>query len=72
MRDQSYEIRIRGRPGGRASDAILDMFDRLEGDVEGGDTVLHGPIRDQAELHALLERIAGLGLELIAVRRLPR
>jgi hypothetical protein len=68
MADQQYEIRLRGRVG----DEVLDTFDRLERDVEGVETVLHGSVRDQAALHALLERIAGLGLELIAVRRLPR
>jgi len=35
------------------------------------ETVLHGDIRDQAELHGILDRVQGLGLELIEVRRLP-
>jgi hypothetical protein len=62
-----YEIRIRGRVG----QAVLDTFDRLESDVEPVETVLHGPVRDQAELHGLLRRLQKLGLELIEVRRLP-
>jgi hypothetical protein len=33
--------------------------------------VLHGPVRDQAELYGLLDRVQSLGLELIEVRRLP-
>lgn len=62
-----YEIRIRGRVG----QAVLDTFACLESDVEPVETVLHGPVRDQAELHGLLRRLQGLGLELIEVRRLP-
>jgi hypothetical protein len=62
-----YEIRIRGR----VSQAVLKTFDPLESDVERVETVLHGPVRDQAELHGLLHRVQALGLELIEVRRLP-
>lgn len=62
-----YEIRIRGRVGR----AVLDTFERLESDVEPVETVLHGPVRDQAELHGVLQRVQCLGLELVAVRRLP-
>ena len=65
--DPRYEIRIRGRVG----QAVLDTFERLDSDVEPVETILHGPVRDQAELHGLLRRLQGLGLELIEVRRLP-
>ena len=65
--ERRYEIRIRGRVG----QAVLDTFDRLESDVEQVETILHGPVRDQAELHGHLRRLEGLGLELIEVRRLP-
>jgi len=65
--ESRYEIRIRGRVG----QAVLDTFERLEADVEPVETVLHGPVRDQAELHGLLRRLQSLGLELIEVRRLP-
>ena len=50
---------------------MLKTFDPLESDVERVETVLHGPVRDQAELHGLLHRVQALGLELIEVRRLP-
>jgi hypothetical protein len=62
-----YEIRVRGR----VSSAVLATFDPLESDVERVETILHGPVRDQAELHGLLHRLQALGLELIEVRRLP-
>jgi hypothetical protein len=53
------------------SAAVLETFDRLQSDVEPVETILHGPVRDQAELHGLLQRVQSLGLELIEVRRLP-
>jgi hypothetical protein len=66
--DVSYEIRVKGR----VSAAVLETFEGLASDVEPVETVLHGPVRDQAELHGLLERIQALGLELVEVRRLPQ
>jgi hypothetical protein len=67
VHESRYEIRIRGR----VSDALLQSFERLESDVERVETVLHGPVRDQAELYGLLHRVQALGLELVEVRRLP-
>jgi hypothetical protein len=67
LADRRYEIRIRGRVGA----AVLDTFVGLESDVEPVETILHGPVRDQAELHGLLRRLQGLGLDLVEVRRLP-
>jgi hypothetical protein len=43
----------------------------MDVDVAPAETVLHGPVEDQAGLHGLLDRIQSLGLELIEVRRLP-
>jgi hypothetical protein len=63
----SYEIRIKGR----LSDSLLTVFEGLTASVEPGETVLHGPVQDQAELYGLLDRIQALGLELVEVRRLP-
>ena len=63
----SYEIRIKGR----VSKALLESFEGMDSDLEPVETVLHGPVRDQAELHGLLHRLQSLGLELIEVRRLP-
>jgi hypothetical protein len=63
----SYEIRIKGR----LSDSLLAAFGELAASVEPAETVLHGPVRDQAALYGLLDRIQSLGLELVEVRRLP-
>ncbi|HSK90108.1 MAG TPA: hypothetical protein VK875_02230 [Euzebyales bacterium] len=62
-----YEIRIRGR----LSESLQTAFEGLSAAVEPVETVLHGPVRDQAELHGLIDRIQALGLQLVAVRRLP-
>jgi hypothetical protein len=62
-----YEIRVRG---------VLDSgwsawFDglRLTSD-ESGQTVIAGPVADQAALHGLLAKVRDLGLELLSVRRI--
>jgi hypothetical protein len=67
MAASKYEFRIRGR----LSEPLLERFDPLESDIERVETILHGPVRDQAELHGIIERFQSLGLELIEVRRLP-
>jgi hypothetical protein len=63
----TYEIRVRGR----LSPPVLAAFEGLVSEVEPVETVLHGPLRDQAELHGVLARIQALGLELVELRRVP-
>ena len=63
----SYEIRVRGR----LSDSLVAAFEGMRASVEPVETVLHGPVQDQAALYGLLDRIQALGLELVEVRRLP-
>jgi hypothetical protein len=61
-----YEIRVRGR----VTPALLARFEGMESDVEPVETVLHGPLPDQAALHGMIGLISALGLELVEVRRL--
>jgi hypothetical protein len=61
-----YEIRIAGV---LPSEALLD-FDRLTVSVEPVETVVHGPLRDQAALAGLLARLEAFGIQLLEVRRL--
>jgi hypothetical protein len=62
-----YQIRVRGHLDSRWS----EWFDGLDLAREAnGDTTLTGPVRDQAALHGLLNRVRDLNLTLIAVRRL--
>ena len=62
-----YEIRVRGR----VTPALLARFEGLQATVEPVETVLHGPVQDQAALHGMLDLVGALGLELLEVRRLP-
>lgn len=66
--DKGASLSVKGR--GRMSDRLLARFDTLEARLEPVETVMHGPVRDQAELHSILEQVQTLGLELIEVRRL--
>jgi hypothetical protein len=62
-----YEIRIRGR----VTPALLARFEGMTSHEEPVETVLHGPIKDQAELHGTLALVRSLGLELVEVRKRP-
>ena len=64
-----YQIGVRGRLGPRWA----DWFDGLAITTEGnGDTLLTGPVVDQAALHGVLKRVRDLGLPLLSVIRLER
>jgi hypothetical protein len=61
-----YEIRIKGR----LSDSLSGAFEDFNAAVKPAETVMRGELRDQSELHGVLDQIQSLGLELIEVRRL--
>ena len=61
-----YEIRVIGV---LPPEALLD-FERLSASVEPVETVLHGPLQDQAALHGLLARLQTFGVQVLEVRRL--
>lgn len=65
VRSTRYEIRVKGRIGRRT----LARFEGFESQFEPAETVLRGQITDQAALHGLLDKIEGLGLELVEVRQ---
>jgi hypothetical protein len=59
----AYQVRITGRLGPEWT----DWFEGLAVTVDGGDTLITGPVPDQAALHGLLRRVRDLGLPLVSV-----
>ena len=62
-----YRIIVRSELGDRYAVA----FEEMEMETKGGATVLTGEIVDQPHLYGILDRINGLGLELLSVQALP-
>ncbi len=59
-----YEIRIKGHLDDRWADWFAGLTLRR---VDNGDTLLAGPVIDQAALHAVLRKVRDLGLPLLSV-----
>jgi hypothetical protein len=59
-----YQIRIRGHLGRQWSDWFAGLTITLE---DNGDTLLTGPVVDQAALHGLLKKVRDLGTPLLSV-----
>jgi hypothetical protein len=65
-RPMVYQIRVEGHLGPRWADWFEGMTITPE---EGGDTLLTGPVVDQAALHGLLRKVRDLGMPLISAIR---
>lgn len=66
MEQERYEIHIKGHLSANWS----DWFDGLSvTNLEQGESLITGPIPDQAALHGLLARVYALNLTLLGVRR---
>jgi hypothetical protein len=63
-----YEFVIRGEIG----DRFGLIFEGMRLERSAGTTVLTGPVRDQAQLHGLIERIQELGIDLVSVNPIPK
>jgi hypothetical protein len=62
----AYQIRIKGHLGSQWTDWFEGLTITLE---DNGDTLLSGPVVDQAALHGLLKKVRDLGLPLLSVIR---
>ena len=64
-----YEIRLKGHLEAR----WVKWFDGLTITLEeNGDTLLSGPVADQAALHGLLKKVRDLGMPLVSVCAVER
>jgi hypothetical protein len=59
-----YRIRIKGQLDSQWTDWFEGLTITLE---ENGETLLTGPVVDQAALHGVLKRIRDLGMPLVSV-----
>jgi hypothetical protein len=62
-----YRIVVRSELG----ESYAVAFEGMEMETKHGYTVLTGEIIDQPHLHGILDRLNGLGLELLSVQALP-
>lgn len=63
-----YEITIAGHLSSHWADWFEEMTIIRQ---DNGNTLLIGPVVDQAALHGFLKKVRDLGLPLISVRQLP-
>ena len=59
-----YQIRLKGHLGQQWTDWFEGLTVTLE---ESGDTLLSGPVADQAALHGLFKKVRDLGMPLLSV-----
>jgi len=62
-----YQIRLQGHLGGQWTDWFECLAITIE---DNGETLVTGPVADQAALHGLLRKVRDLGMPLISVNRL--
>ena len=66
-RSAIYQIRVKGHLDRRRSDWFGGLTITLE---DNGETLLTGPVADQAALYGLLRKVRDLGMPLLSVNRL--
>lgn len=67
MTTLEYEIRV----SGVIPESVLAEIEGVQVMLEPVQTVIRGPVLDQAALHGIINRLQRLGLDLIEVRRIP-
>jgi hypothetical protein len=64
-----YQISIKGHLGSQWADWFEGLTITRE---DNGDTLLTGPVVDQAALHGLLKKIRDLGMTLISIQTIDK
>jgi hypothetical protein len=59
-----YQIRVKGHLGSQWTDWFGGLTVTLE---DNGETLLTGPVVDQAALHGLIRKVRDLGMPLVSV-----
>ncbi|MEV5311007.1 MULTISPECIES: hypothetical protein [unclassified Streptomyces] len=62
-----YEIRVEGH----VSEMLAKVFPELDHVLISEQTLLYGPVIDEAHLYGLLARFQSLGLRVVELRQLP-
>ena len=63
-----YQIRLKGHLGAQWTEWLGGLSITLE---DSGDTVLTGPLADQAALHGVLKTVRDLGVPLLSITHAP-
>jgi hypothetical protein len=64
-----YKIRLTGHLSPQWADWFEGLTITLE---EDGNTLLTGPVADQAALHGLLKKVRDIGMSLLSVNQVPQ
>ena len=64
-----YQIRVKGHLGSQWTDWFGGLTVTLE---DNGETLLTGPVVDQAALHGLIKKVRDLGMPLVSVFRIAQ
>jgi hypothetical protein len=64
-----YQIRVKGHLGSQWQDWFGGLTVTLE---DNGETLLTGPVVDQAALHGLIKKVRDLGMPLVSVFRIAQ
>jgi len=63
MHTRTYRLEVEGE----LSEEIGSVFEGMQLRRDRGNTVLEGPVRDQAALQGLIQRSSDLGLTLVSI-----
>jgi hypothetical protein len=68
--DTVYELRINGRLGDSTSGWFEDLDVAVDESTSPVQTIIRGPMRDQAALYGVIGRVRDLGITLLSVNRI--